>query len=166
MGLEVIEKVLDMEGRHVRLGGMMGKSQSERLRLEGFGTRLEPRCVGIYALINKGEVVYVGQSRNLWTRLGQHFQTRRRGRGRGSTKLGAKWADTVQFEFDEILIKYCFLEERDRIELEVIERYRPRFNIQIRPVMPAGIKLSLADIAAMWALTRPKPGTRMERRRL
>lgn len=145
----------------------MGKTSAQRLRGEGFGTQLECRCVAIYALISRGEVVYVGQSKNVYHRLGQHFTTRRRNRGgNGSTKIGSTYANVVLFDFDEVLLRYCYLDELDRIELDVIERYRPRFNVAIRPVMPAGIKLNLHDIPELWKLSKSKKEFQFSRRRL
>lgn len=122
---------------------------SNRLRAEGFGTEIKVQCVGIYALLNQGKLVYLRKSRNVWSSLAQIFRTKKRGKGRGDTKLGFRWTEAKQFEFDELLIKYCYLNELESLELDLIERYQPEFNVRIRPVLHAGMKLDYAELIGM-----------------
>jgi hypothetical protein len=129
---------------------MMGRVRdSERLRAEGFGTSVEVRCAGIYALLEKGKLVYVKRSPNVWTALARIFATKRRRKGLGDTRLGSHWVDAKQFEFDELLIKYCYLSELESIELDLIERYQPEFNVRIRPVLHGGLKIEYSELMAM-----------------
>ena len=122
---------------------------SDRLKAEGFSTNIEVRSAGIYALLNRGELVYIKRSPNVWSALASHFRTRRRKRINGTTMLGYRWSDAKEFEFDELLIRYCYLDELEAIELDLIERYRPEFNVKIRPVYHSGMKIDYAELMAL-----------------
>jgi len=63
--------------------------------------------------------------------------------------LGYRWSDAKEFEFDELLIRYCYLDELEAIELDLIERYRPEFNVKIRPVYHSGMKIDYAELMAL-----------------
>ena len=64
---------------------------------------------GIYYLIKNGEVVYVGQATNVFTRIGIHIAK------------GEKFFDS--FDYDRVSVE--FLDER---ELMAIIEYNPRYN--------------------------------------
>jgi len=70
------------------------------------------------------------------------------------------------FEFDEILLKYCYIEDLERLELDLIARYRPEHNIRVRAPY-SQIRLDIDYVVAMMELSRkPKGEWRMTRRKL
>jgi hypothetical protein len=64
---------------------------------------------GVYLLKNKGEVVYVGMTKSLFTRMEKHV--------RGD------------FKFDEITFIRSHPKDADLLETELIGRYAPKYNI-------------------------------------
>lgn len=68
------------------------------------------RIIGptVYFLILRGEIVYVGKTKNLLVRLGQHADNK--------------------VEFDAYAFIQCKPEELDRMEDSYIYRIQPRFN--------------------------------------
>lgn len=84
-----------------------------------------PKVPGVYALVHKGEIVYIGESKNLADRVSHHLHKN------GSCLLD-KISSTVR-NTDEYL-EQCsmkFLEVNfGRLELEefLIEKYKPLFN--------------------------------------
>lgn len=83
----------------------------------------------VYALLKRGEVVYVGQSKKPLTRLYSHAHAR----GRKSPWKPGYREQTVGFQFDKIWIRPCMLAELDRIEAEMIKKYQPRHNVKGKP---------------------------------
>lgn len=65
---------------------------------------------GVYFLIDKDEIVYIGMSSNLFARIGRHI-----------------------FDGDRVFTKYTIIEmpqsDIKRFESELIERYKPKYNI-------------------------------------
>lgn len=71
------------------------------------------RAIGVYFLIKDGEVVYVGQSTNIYARITQHW----------SDVYGGK-------EFDSYAYVLCDRGVLDRLESLYIHCLQPRFNGQ------------------------------------
>lgn len=65
---------------------------------------------GVYLLVRDGEIVYVGQSGNVYSRIAKHM-------------------DTARFEFDSFSIFIC-VDKNDRLkmETELIHKYQPPEN--------------------------------------
>lgn len=70
--------------------------------------KLESRFGGVYALLDKGVCVYVGQSSNIPSRLHQHLRE------------GVK-------DFDDYRIYFC--KNRKQLESDMIRILRPKYNI-------------------------------------
>jgi excinuclease ABC subunit C len=84
-----------------------------------------PPLPGVYGMVDdRGDLIYVGKSRSLRSRLLSYFRTRSRdpkaGRIIGQTRVIA-W-ETAPTEFSALLR-----------ELELIRRWRPRFNVEGQP---------------------------------
>jgi excinuclease ABC subunit C len=84
-----------------------------------------PRLPGVYGMVNeKGELIYVGKAKNLRARLLSYFRPKSReekaGRILKNTRLLA-W-EVAPSEFAALLR-----------ELELIQRWQPRFNVQGQP---------------------------------
>ena len=95
---------------------------------EGFLTiSLRGGVSGVYLLLWKGEVVYAGQSLNVFARIGVHHQTMVRVR-KGLRIQTNTMAQEAIVAFDEVRIKHCPKADLDRLEIELIQRYLPHHN--------------------------------------
>jgi excinuclease UvrABC nuclease subunit len=78
---------------------------------------------GIYVLLDRGRVVYIGQSKLMLRRMYEHALAK--------GKL-ARWAPgrgKVRFRFDEVFVRPCQIHELDRLEAELIAQYAPKYNL-------------------------------------
>ncbi len=101
--------------------GMMDEFVRFELR---FGT-----CA-VYLLLCKGRVVYVGQSTNVFSRVGVHYQTMRRKQRGLHTYLNA--SDPIRnapIVFDEVRVRPCAKTDLDKEELALIQQYMPQHNV-------------------------------------
>lgn len=107
------------------------------LEEDGFADFSALMHCGVYALVRKGIVVYVGQSKTLATRL--HGQLVHRGKPSKKSYFGSNVYKGVVF--DEIWVKPCMLQELDKIEIEMIKKYLPKYNVKHKPIPPPDISL-------------------------
>lgn len=119
---------------------------------------------GVYVLLYRREVVYVGKSTLLLTRLYQHrnnYQRVNRGRRGGPLMAGAK-----AILFDDIRVFPCAREDLDRIEREMIAKFRPEHNTQLVPKIKHELRLKVngVDLVLNGAAAKPASGPRFERR--
>lgn len=84
----------------------------------------EMLCCGVYVLLRKNVVVYVGQSRKMLKRIYTHDNTI----GHRSP-VGYK-RKTKGISFDEVHVRPCKVEELDALEQILIAKYQPRYNVQ------------------------------------
>lgn len=108
----------------------------------------------VYALVRRGEVVYVGQSKKPLTRLYSHAQ----GRGKLESWRAGYVKRKVGFAFDSIWLRPCMLAELDTLEESMIKKYQPKHNTKHLPTKPP---LDIAEIMnhlapLMPAATEPK----------
>ncbi len=98
----------------------------------------------VYALRKRRTVVYVGQTKKPLTRLYSHMNARGK---KEPWKAGYKTQKTG-FSFDEIWIRPCMLSELDALEVEMIRKYQPRYNVKHRAPtpIPEDIRALLATI--------------------
>lgn len=98
-----------------------------------------PGFCGIYLLMRGDEVVYVGQSVNVYTRISSHYQTLQRHR-KGLRPLGtnfSSWATKKVIIFNTVKIKICPKADLDKEELALIQHYQPKDNdLMKRPPRP------------------------------
>jgi excinuclease ABC subunit C len=86
---------------------------------------LGPRCPGVYGMIDlHGELVYVGKAKNLRARLLCYFRARSR-----DPKAGRILGQTRSVVWEICSDEFAALHR----ELELIRRWRPRFNVQGQP---------------------------------
>ena len=106
----------------------------ESFREEGFDEL--PRVMApsaVYVLLWEGRVVYVGQSKNVYARVATHYQAVVRAR----KGLRPGLSPSVEaFRFDKVMIRWCPKSELDRLETELIDRFRPEHNVIVRRVLP------------------------------
>lgn len=99
------------------------------MQLDGFTSVSEILGPGIYALIRRGVVIYIGKSKSLYQRIYAHRTTASRA-ARG--KSIPTWLPAKGFVFDEVWVRPCRLEDLDRLEAEMIAKYRPKFNQSLK----------------------------------
>ena len=129
-----------------------------RLRTKGFsafgGTF---RAVGVYVLLRGEEVLYVGQSTNVWSRVGLHYSTRERnGRARQHVSTGITW--NVPIPFTSVMVLWCGRNELNDLELQFIKEFKPPFNVAVRE--PTKMKISLDELMAAAGIPWDKLETR------
>lgn len=104
---------------------------------------------GVYALVRKGEVVYIGMTRKLWIRLYAHCNAR----GKPLPQKAGQNRNGNGITFDDIWVWPCMLGQLDSLEVHLIQKYMPRYNVKDkpRPVMPIpdDIKAILAQMVVI-----------------
>lgn len=112
------------------------------MRVDGFedvSLMLRP---GVYLLLYRGAVVYVGKSKSMLGRIYAHKNLWAEGR----KKAAPAWLPIKGVLFDQILIRPCALEDLDALEQEMIARYKPRLNTQhvkVQGTLPKGFVASM-----------------------
>ena len=94
------------------------------LGFESIGVGLS---AGIYMLVYKGRVMYIGQSKIMLTRVHQHRHTKKS----QMTPFGPKLLSKIPF--DDVWVKRCHLSQADELEKDLIEKYKPIHNIKHNP---------------------------------
>lgn len=84
---------------------------------------------GVYCLLFSGEVVYVGKAKMVLTRINTHRQNLMASRKRGVPLKGSQ----RPIPFSTFWYRSCKVEDMDRLELELIAKFRPRFNVNLKP---------------------------------
>jgi hypothetical protein len=107
---------------------------------------------GVYLLIGKGEVLYVGKSLNLFHRIGQHISAMRR---HMKGKRPYKGKEELPFiEFDRIMVKWVPIERIDAEEMKLIQRYLPECNDLMKRV-----HIDVSDVPGVAKLIASAPRT-------
>jgi len=101
---------------------------------------------GVYLLLWRGEVVYVGQSVRLSSRLGTHVAQK----GKMRKSITSKKLPAIRF--DGIEIMPCMISDLDRIEREMIDKFQPKYNINHKPKPTMSLEM-LIDLMPTPVLT-------------
>lgn len=96
---------------------------------EGFADFSAILHCGVYALVRKGVVVYVGQSKSLSERLVVHIRAKSRSLAKRTGFFGSNQIKSG-FAFDAIWVRPCMLADLDRLEIEYIRKWQPKYNTQ------------------------------------
>ncbi len=99
------------------------------LALSGFEDVSALLGPGVYALIKRGVVIYVGKSKSLYQRIYAH---RNMARAAAKGKTIPTWMPIRGFVFDQVFIRPCRLEDLDSLEREMVELYKPKFNMSLK----------------------------------
>jgi hypothetical protein len=127
------------------------------MELEGFVDVTMLLHAAIYALVREGRVVYVGQSKLPLLRINQH----RGGWGKKKAFVGGKVREVKSMLFDAIWIMPCPWHKLDEVEIEMIKRYQPRYNIRHMPRQPSpDISALLVELMPFVAERDPEPRIR------
>lgn len=100
------------------------------MQLEGFLDYSAVLRAGVYALCWHGEVVYIGQSKQMFARIYTH---RNRYNKERKTAFVPDWMPVKGVRFDAVFIRPCLVDDLDVLEREMIARYRPKHNIRLVP---------------------------------
>ena len=89
-----------------------------------------PGFCGIYLLLRGDEVVYVGQSTNVYTRISTHYQALQRHRKglRPLTYGQDNWVSRKVIIFDSVKIMICPKGDLGKEEIALIQKYLPKNN--------------------------------------
>lgn len=93
---------------------------------------MRPVC-GVYLLLLKGVVVYVGRSINVPARIAEHM---------------TRMANTDRFRFDQIMVRSCPRAELSTLEYKYISHHKPIHNRQNLGV-PAELAHIKVDLRAL-----------------
>jgi len=91
---------------------------------------------GVYALLKKGVVVYVGKSKQPMVRLSTHFRNRGKELARTWNPDAGPAVNGRGIGFDGAWFVPCMLGQLDIIEGYLIRKYLPKYNIKGKPAMP------------------------------
>jgi len=115
---------------------------------------------GVYCLLQKGVVVYVGKSKQPLTRLDGHMRNRGHempnGHRYGSGGSGGPTYNGRGIKFDGIRFYPCMLGQLDVIEMQLIKKYLPKYNTKGMPPQPIPPELKNLLALAGW-MTNPDP---------
>jgi excinuclease ABC subunit C len=118
-------------------------------QLRGRVRQLGPKKPGVYGMLNaKGELIYVGKAKDLRTRLLCYFRPRSR-----DPKAGRIIKHVVSILWEISPNEFAALHR----ELELIRRWRPRFNVQGQPDWHRPIYLCLGRLPAPYLFLDRRP---------
>ena len=132
-----------------------------QLELEGFSDVTSLLRSGVYALAKRGVVIYVGKSKSLYSRIYTHKHF---GNRVAKGKAIPSWLPVKGIQFDEVHIRSCSLEALDALEREMIDRYRPRYNIAMKNNLAARPAFPLTIRGVALTLNESPPRPQVERR--
>lgn len=99
------------------------------MQLDGFQEVSQVLRAGVYALCHRGQVVYVGKAKTLLSRVAAHRSMW------GKARRGQAIPDWIPIKgilFDECFIRTCRTDQLDALEREMINKYKPKFNILLK----------------------------------
>jgi len=128
------------------------------LTLEGFTDASLLLRSGIYALCKRGTVIYIGKSKSLYARIYAHRNLANRS-ARGQRPPAWFPASLRGIVFDQVFIRYVHIDSLDAVETEMINLYKPKFNISLktnlRPALPETLEVN-GVVLQMRAPPRPQ----------
>ena len=132
---------------------MTVKMGAAPVEIEGFSNASAVLKGGVYVLVHKGEVVYVGKSKRLLNRLAAHMSA-------WAAKRKEKMPWTIAklgIYYDEVHIRPEHPDRIDALEQAMIELYKPRHNIQHKAPGPTRAAFSLNINGVALGFNQPKP---------
>ena len=133
------------------------------MQLEGFVDASAMLQSGVYALVHRGNVVYVGKAKLM---LGRVYSHRVAWGKKSRERQGLKPLKGILF--DSIWVRPCLLATIDELEYAMINLYKPRYNSALRNGLPVPIDLAdmIRDICGHSPAPAPKPEGTVSRRRV
>lgn len=111
---------------------------------------------GVYALLFNREVVYIGKAKELYSRIYTHRRTLLAKRKRGTVPKG--WNRAIPFS--DIRVWPCEIEDMDLLEQQMITKYRPRYNVNLKPEMKVSLEVAGFDFATLIPQAHPERSLR------
>lgn len=134
------------------------------MKLSGFVEVSEILRSGVYVLVHRGQVIYIGKSKSMLSRIYSHRNLHNsKAKGREVPWWIASMLPGIQF--DEIHVRPCSLEALDALEREMIDLYRPKYNIRMNENLakaPTNVKLNIRGVPLM--LNARTPAVEVTRR--
>lgn len=112
--------------------------------LEGFTDVSTILQGGVYALVHRGVVVYVGKSKVM---LGRVYTHRVAWGKKSKAQIGLKPQKGILF--DAVWIRPCALTDIDAIESAMINLYKPRYNDKLRNGLPVDISALIQGLVGV-----------------
>lgn len=109
------------------------------MEIEGFVDATPILAGGVYILIHRGEVVYVGKAKRMLNRLSAHLTVRSAQR----KDRVPSWLPIKGIYYDKVLISPCHPDRIDALERSMIDLYRPRYNMQHNRPGPTAAPFSI-----------------------
>lgn len=134
-----------------------------QVSLDGFSECSAILRSGVYALCARGVVIYVGKSRAMIARINTHR------RAWIDKRKGAKsWlTDSLGIPallFDEIHIRPVPPHQLDAVEAEMIDKYKPKYNVQLKTSAKVRAPISITVSGVVLALNAQAQRVVVERR--
>jgi len=126
------------------------------VELPGFVNVSEVLRSGVYALVYRGEVVYIGQSRAMIVRVYSHRSLARR--------QAPPWSPIKGVVFDEVHVMPCPVAQLDELEYDLINLYKPRGNTNLKHRLPSTREVTLTTASGVSVTLNAKSTMRIERR--
>lgn len=122
---------------------------------EGFYDVSEIMECGVYMLLLKGLVVYVGQSRSMLLRVATHYSARAKRRPN-------TWQKVKAIPFDEVRVCPCVVDALDDLEQSLIAKHQPRYNTHHRttPRVPIALASVVQQIMTHRRIASPSAAPR------
>lgn len=130
------------------------------MQIPGFNDASQFLQSGVYALVHKGEVIYIGKAKAMIVRVATHRSNARR-------KTPSWLPDSAKgIVFDEVHIQPCHPDRIDELEYSMINLYKPRYNILLKHngKSSAPFTLSIGGLEVTINSPRPQTTIRVERR--
>jgi excinuclease UvrABC nuclease subunit len=106
------------------LAGTSSVKRGVKQMLENIELKDFPKSSGVYFFKDvKGEIIYVGSSKDLYMRMGQHRACIKKGSNNDSK------TDLYQFlQTNQFTVEFTLQEDFRQLEQKLIEQYNPKFN--------------------------------------
>lgn len=114
------------------------------MEIEGFVDATPVLMGGVYILIHRGEVVYVGKAKRMLNRLAAHLSVRSAQR----KEKVPYWLPIQGIYYDRVLIRPEHPDRIDALERSMIDIYKPRYNTRLKYPGPITAPFSI-QIAGM-----------------
>lgn len=133
------------------------------LALEGFENATTLLRSGIYILVKRGVVIYVGKSKSLYSRIYTHKHFANRG---AKGKPIPSWLPVKGMQFDEVHIRYVHVDQLDAEEAAAINKYKPHYNTNLKNGLKvrAPINLVIGGVSLALNSASPRPQVGITRR--
>ena len=124
--------------------------------LEGFIDATALLRPGIYALLYRGVVVYVGQSKVPLSRVYAHRSLR--------SRKAPAWLPIKGMLFDEVHVLPTLVDDLDRVERALIDLYKPKYNVKLKSPQPVSQEIILTTPIGVCVTLNKLPRTPLVRR--